>query len=519
MNRVLVGFARRRQLAWDANIPISVHAWRIFTERIAAVGDPALRAELDALVDRFEQALASIAAAAEADSLRAALESLEALFVEVTGVAAHRADGAMYAGRSLCYFDALRALDGTLGTDFLDSIDDALALLLRSADWYADRLARGYAAALDALVRRHRDAHPHQPTRLSDVWASSLALFWGPEPAPLLDATDELSRRWAGVLGRFGDAGSRVQVTAAEIAADVAAAFEAVTPLPELSVHSPDLQLVSAGPDALAAGDFTVVLGELHACYASFDVPVFDWSLPRGSAREAVNQVLGLQRLVPLFPDGWRRNTGRVVAASAGSSDQLLGFARAATPDRTRVWSMASITIVEGADGLELECPDGRRLPLLSAWLVPIGMVAADGFKVGLGGPHTPRLSIDRLVVFRETWRLDTRDVALPPRPSRHADFVAVRDWQLRHQLPDEVFVKFATEVKPTYLAFASPQLVAAFAAAVRAQRRADDEPRVVVSEALPRPADSWLTDTRGRRYVSEVRLQLTRARTPQEEL
>lgn len=511
VHRVLDSFARRRLLAWDANIPISVTAWQVFRERIAAVEEPGLRVELDALVARFEAHLATIAAAEDATELVAALERLDDDFRATTGQEAHRAAGGMYAARSLCYFDAHRAVRGGVGMKFLDAIDEPLALLLRSADWYADRLTRGYSQALTALVERYREAHPGRPVHLSDVWSSSMALFWSDAPVPLEEATADLSGRWAGVLGRFASTTNQVRLASADLAKAVHAAFPETRPLPELSVHSPDLQIIATDLDALNRGDFTVILGELHACYASLDIPAVEWTLPHGTVREAINDVLGLSRLVPLFPESWRRNTGRVVTATIGSADRLLGFTRAATPDRTRVWSMAAVEIVDGADGLELLCPDGHRRSLVAPWLVPIGMVAADGFKVGLGGPHTPRLTVDRLVLFRETWRLPTTDLELPATPNRLGDYLAVRAWRLRHGLPEEVFTKFPAEVKPTYLSFNSPPLVATLAASVRAQRVQHEEGRVTMSECLPRPQESWLVDTHGRRYVSEVRLQLTR--------
>ena len=157
-------------------------------------------------------------------------------------------------------------------------------------------------------------------------------------------------------------------------------------------------------------------------------------------------------------------------------------------------------------------------MPLAQAWIVPISMVAADAFKVGLGGAHTPRLSIDRLVLFRETWRPSTDDIEIHTRRRREADYLAVRSWQKKHGLPDEVFVKFADEVKPTYLHFGSVPLVASFISSVRQQRaRSDEDHRIVISECLPRPQESWLMDQQGNRYVSEVRLQMIKESHPEE--
>ncbi|GAA3220202.1 hypothetical protein GCM10020256_26000 [Streptomyces thermocoprophilus] len=58
---------------------------------------------------------------------------------------------------------------------------------------------------------------------------------------------------------------------------------------------------------------------------------------------------------------------------------------------------------------------------------------------------------------------------------------------------------------------FTSPTLVLTFANLVRAARRLDPGAVVTLSEPLPAPDDSWLTDADGERYVSELRLQISR--------
>lgn len=513
--RALEKFSRKRMLTWGPAIPISVDAWQILRDRVSDIGDASLREELDEVLDRFELLLADVEAARDDTELTEALSRLDAQFLETTGRQPSREAGNMYAGRTLCYFDACRDVDWHLGSGFLDTLDDALALLLRSADWFAARLNRGYSEALSDLARRL--STPGRPLRLSDLWAPSLSLFWGEEPKPLLEAIVDLSERWASVLNGFENS-SRVQLCSADLASAVETAFPEAQAPAGLGIHSPDLQFVADDPEALSRGEFTAVLGELHACYASLDVPAVEWSVPDGSVREAINDVLGLERLVPLFPESWRRNTGRVVTATTGPQDRLLGFTRAISRDRSQVWPMVSLEIVEGPDGFELSCPDGRRMPLVQAWLIPISMVAADAFKVGLGGAHTPRLSVDRLVLFRETWRLSTDDIGIHARRRREADHLAVRAWQKKHDLPDEVFVKFADEVKPTYLHFGSVPLVASFLASVRRQRICPGEEHlVVISECLPRPQESWLMDQQGSRYVSEIRLQMTKNPRSQE--
>lgn len=509
--KILEKFFRKRILTRGPAIPISVDAWHILRNRVAGIGDEPLREELDEILDRFEILLTKIGAAKDEDELVAALSQLDTQFLETTGRQPTREAGNMYAGRTLCYFDACRDVEWEFGTGILESIDDALSLLLRSADWFAARLYDGYSKALSNLALQL--SSPNHPLRLSEMWVPSLSLFWGEEAVPLRKAVTDLSRRWASILDQFAaDDSGRRELRSAELATAVTAAFPEVRVPAGLGIHSPDLQFVADSPEALSRGEFVAVLGELHACLASLDVPAVEWTVPDGSIRENINDTLGLERLVPLFPESWRRNTGRMVTATSGSQDQLLGFTRAVSRDRSQVWPMASLEVVEGSEGFELLCPDGRHLPLTQAWIVPISLVAADAFKVGLGGAHTPRLSIDRLILFRETWRPTTDGIGIHTRRRKEADYLAVRSWQKKHGLPDEVFVKFADEVKPTYLHFGSVPLVASFISNVRQQRtRPNEDHHIVISECLPRPQESWLMDQRGNRYVSEVRLQMVK--------
>ncbi len=82
--------------------------------------------------------------------------------------------------------------------------------------------------------------------------------------------------------------------------------------------------------------------------------------------------------------------------------------------------------------------------------------------------------------------------------------YLAARRWRARLGLPERVFARVGTEVKPVYVDFTGPAYVAAFAAMVRvAHRKAGPDTPVVVSELLPGPGAAWLSDVDGRRFLS----------------
>ena len=74
--------------------------------------------------------------------------------------------------------------------------------------------------------------------------------------------------------------------------------------------------------------------------------------------------------------------------------------------------------------------------------------------------------------------------------------------------MPRFVFFKAPVEPKPCYLDFESPILVDIFCKMVRRTQEAESQDRIIeVSEMLPRPDQTWLTDAENNHYSSEFRL------------
>ncbi|MET8248151.1 lantibiotic dehydratase [Streptomyces sp. NPDC005202] len=512
VERTLTRLLKQRVLTWDANIPVDVRAEAILRRRVAEVGDPELFVRFDAVLAELDRLRDGIDRADSAEELVEALDRLDDFFVRTTGQAASREEGKAYAGRTLCYQDALRDCRIRLGRDFLDGIARPLALVADAADWFGNRLAELVEAEVAGFVRTA--AARRRAVTLADVWTQVLGLFWGNNATPVHTATRELAQKWREALDvdPAVDLPARVRLSVADIEERARAVF-ATGPVrsPHLALHSPDLQVVAPSADAVNAGDHTVVLGELHACLATLDLPFLDWTTDSGSLRDKVNAAIGAPRLVPLLPVEWKRNSGRMVPAPIGAGDRLIGFTRAPYDDRTRVDPAAAITLTETDGTVTATTPDGRTWSIAELLAVPISIIAADAFKIGLDRAHAPRVTLDDLVLFRETWRLPVAGTALPEKADRERDYLAVRRWVAAHALPDLLFVKFPEETKPSLVDFTSPTLVLSFANLVRTARRLDPDAVVTLSEPLPAPDDSWLTDADGERYVSELRLQISR--------
>ncbi|MFE9852203.1 lantibiotic dehydratase [Streptomyces sp. NPDC005576] len=506
VEKILTRLLKQRVLSWDANIPVDVRAERILRRRVAAVADPELFVRFETVLTELDRHRDAIDAATEADELAARLDDLDAYFVRTTGLDASRDEGKAYAGRTLCYQDAVRDCQVEVGTGFLDGIARPLALVADAADWFGNRLVELVEAEVAGFVRAA--APRRSPVTLADVWTQVLGLFWGGDGArPVHTATRELARKWREVLDLDPAGVEPVALRVADVERRARAVF-ATGPVrsPHLALHSPDLQVVRE-----ADGDLTVVLGELHACLATCDLPFLDWTSDAGSLRDKVNAAIGAPRLVPLLPVDWKRNSGRMVPAPIGAGDRLIGFTRAPFDDRSRIDPAAAITLAERDGTVTATTPDGREWNMAELLAVPVSIIAADAFKIGLDRPHAPRVTLDGLVLFRETWRVPAAEIPLATKPDRAGDYLAVRRWLRAGGLPDQAFVKFPQETKPSLVDFTSPTLVLSFANLVRRTRRLDADATVILSEPLPHPRDSWLTGAGGERYVSELRLQISR--------
>ncbi|MCO1596916.1 lantibiotic dehydratase [Micromonospora sp. RHAY321] len=505
-----------RELAtWDAALPVSPAAEQVLRQRITQIGDAPARAAAQAGFDRLCAARDAVAAAAgDPDRLRVALDALDETFTDLTGQPAQRRAGQMYAGRTLCYEDTSRDLDVVFGKPLLDGVAAPLAVLLRAARWLAGALDEAYGAVFRDLYEELRAEAGDAPVALSDLWFLMQGLFWGSGPRPVDAVAADFAARWSGLFGLADlPAGSTdVRLDVADLAARVEEVFPTVGPgWSNARLHSPDLQICAADADALARGDYTVVLGELHAAWSSFDCQAFTPSHPDVERlRDALAADLGPHRIRLLFPTDWPRRTSRVAEALIGPTDRQLAFAPAPNAEPERVLPTVALTVLDEDGRLVVAAADGQRWSLTEVCAGLLSAHAVDGFKLVAAAPYTPRITLDRLVVARQTWRTTVGASGLCTATGEKARFLAVRDWRRRLGLPEQVYVKLGTETKPCFVDLSSPAFANMFCAMVRAARRdGGDDTTLVVSEMLPTAQDAWVPDAAGQRYFSELRLHI----------
>lgn len=495
-----------RVVLWRLEVPTAGFApERALAAALAAAEPGPAREAAEAALAELEAARDRVAAAAgDPDALDVALEALADTFVRATGGPAERGAGQTYAGRGIIFEDCRRDLEVVLGRPFLDRIGPPLALIRASARWYGHAVAARFR---EVFARIYREVVAETGAPEVDLIRYYLALrphlvSEDGQPLPTVrEVRAELQRRWAELLA--APAGSRrVERRAAELAPRVAAAFAAPGPGWPLARHtSPDLMIAAAGPEALARGDFLVVLGEVHAGLNTITIP----SLAKEHAEPA--RLHRARREETGRGVGWVEARGRVHLASVYSlaEDDLdveRGDARSHRP-RAQALDVAGFVVIERDGQLWARRRDGSLELELVAFLEKDLMNESYGFELFAPAAHRPRITIDGFVLAREQWRFEAGELDFTRRATPLERFIGARRWARAHELPRFAFARSPGEPKPMYLDLESPVYVEIFCKLARAGGP------IAVTEMLPAFDQLWLVDAEGAAYCSELRMAM----------
>ena len=477
------------------------------------------RAAVRELLDPVLRASSQVAAAAgDPDLLRRALGHLAGEFEAATGESAQRRAGQTYAGRSLCYEETTRDVEITVSPQVLEPASGALTLLLDAATWLCEELAARFVLALEQLadeIAADREEFP-----LAELWFFAQGALFGGGERPADAVSAEFRVRWATLIGVTPEEAANPSVPVRRRSADlapVAAELFALRPGPlrwsASRLHSPDLQLLAGSVQQIQDGEHRVVLGELHAGWATFDSRAMSASCPdTGPLRESLARDLGNGRLRLLYPDGWPRFTGRLSTVLHHESDHWLSFTSPTRGEHALpgVLTTSQLRVVRDRDGWRVLGPGDAAggWSLIEAFSDLLATQAVDAWKVTSTDAANPALEIDNLIVTRSTRRLTCQESGLVEVTSNADRYVAVRRLSHRLGLGERVFVTLASETKPVFVDLTSPVYAAMLAAMVRAAALGSGpETGLTFSEMTPGPDDCFLTDDAGRAYVSELRL------------
>jgi hypothetical protein len=503
----LLELARRGALILRFEVPTEIdHPELELVRALEAIGDEPVRTaaltKIQGVLARKEELRV---ASGHPDSVAAAMKQLGEAFEAAAGKSATRLEGQTYAGRTIVYEDCRRDLKLSFGARVFEKLGPALSLVLTSARWMTHTIAEK-ARALLVPVYREAAAESARGAAidLGRFWKSAAPLLAGEgKTSPFAkEVIGELQARWAEILRIPRDA-KRVVRRAEDIARDAERTFAAKGPgWPLARYHSLDLQIAAKSAEAIGAGDYYVVLGELHAGVNGHLFPVFFRQHPhpeslidlhmRGLDAPSISPVIGRDRY----------NRGDYFSP-VRSDVHLLARDTPSWRDEEHVVEMADLLIEETGSSLTVRTRDGKRRWDIIAFIERFLIGAAlNEFRMLTPSAHSPRVAIDDLVIAREAWSFQPDEILPQGTPKTlEAQLVALMEWRRRLGMPRFIFYRVPEERKPYYLDFASPTLVDVF---VRTALRAS---RVSITEMLPAHGELWLPDRSGRRYTSELRL------------
>ncbi|HKP85678.1 MAG TPA: lantibiotic dehydratase, partial [Blastocatellia bacterium] len=328
--------------------------------------------------------------------------------------------------------------------------------------------------------------------------------------SPLDTVANNFQRRWAKILA-FAEGERRVHYSSGELRRQVLDAFAAPRAGWNFArYHSPDIMISARSVEAIRSDDYLLVMGELHQAANTF-IPSL-WMEQHPAKEElmlAIDRDMTKPRLVPIRTKSMPDSNSRGTLGLHSSRDLFLAAAPDAFgPPQSRTVAIGSL-VVDGGDGeLVIRSRDGRlRFEIIEALGSFMSTIANSKFKLLPPLAHSPRITIDRLVVNRETWRQPAVDMEFAYEKDEAARYLAARRWARSHGMPRFVFARTPIELKPFFVDFSSPVYVSVLAKMARRTVDKDEGAAFTISEMLPSVDEIWLPDDRGQRYTSELRI------------
>ena len=505
-------------LFWKFNIPLGPFPEQILQEALRRIEDLKLRQQCLDLLEELDLARAQVeAAAGDPARLNFSFQRLEQLFTRLTGLSATRNQGKVYAGRTLVYEDCRRDTEVLLGRKMLEHLAEPLSLLLDTGRWFTARVAQAYEEKLQAIYSEIRRSTHAASIDAALCWSKAAPFFFDKAPEIMDPLQDELEEKWERVL-QLGENQSVLHLTCDELRPRLLREFPPSLPgWQGARYHSPDIMIAAADEEAIRDGRYIFVLGEVHVSINTLQTTLFANQHP--SPPDLLNALaldLGEENVASV-PEKNEESSSRITPLFPKTNFRLEYLPNSFIANRSRAFPVSSM-ILENHDGtLMAKTRDGkfclRALDLVGGLL---GRQTMHCFRVIAPKRHAPRISLDSLIIKRESWRFSPEEMQFAYCAGAAERFLQARNWARAHGIPRFVFYKVPVEKKPAYLDFDSPMFVDIFSKMIRRTVDAALPGAMVdLSEMLPLFDQTWLTDVSGRRYTSEFRFVALDSRKP----
>ncbi|PYP93196.1 MAG: hypothetical protein DMG65_01620 [Candidatus Angelobacter sp. Gp1-AA117] len=510
---ILQAYAARGIISWALELPYCLHPEQKLQELLEKIEREELRQPWLKELQQLENIREKVCrAAGHPELLENALSELDDTFTRLTNRSAMKSAGAMYASRTLVYQDCRRNVQVEIGAELVASLGAPLSLLLNSARWFSYQAATAYRNRFHEIYEELAQKNNSPRVDLLQFWARIEPLIFDPVQKLFNQVAPEFQSRWEAILGVDWDK-QRMEYASAILKPLIKNSFAAPSAGWQFARYqSPDVMIAASSVEGIRRGDYMFVLGEVHMAENTlrFSFAASQHDRPE-ELFEAFQADLPDARAVPVPPRHWPRVTNRTSPALTSPQDYYLEVSSApvANAPRSRVVSIAGFAVEHSGETLAVRSWDGRlKFDVIEFVSELLSHAAIEMIKIVRPRPHVPRITIDKLVVARESWSFLVSELGFVHPETEHERFLAVRRWMRRNNLPRFVFVRVRVEVKPFYLDFDSPVYVEIFIKMVRRMLSSDStEGRVTLTEMLPTPEQVWLPDVDGRTYTSEFRI------------
>lgn len=518
--QALEQFQQQHILTWGFSVPIEPCAQHALRQQLEQIEDAPLHSSALAALQALEERRRAVEqAAGNALQLNEALKALETTFTRLTQRAPTRCPGEFYTGRTLVYEDCRRDIDVTFGRDFMSKLGAPLDLLLTSARWFTYQTAWMYQCAFTDLYNSIVQETGSSTVDLAYFWqqVSPLLFVKGSRPVDAIRQT--FQERWAELLP-FASDDHQVHYTSRQLSEHVHQIFAAPEPgWLTARYHSLDLMIAATDVVAINQGDYQLILSEAHMGRNTLDRAVF---IPQHPCPQDVVAMVEADipqpRIVPIPPHSWGLFGTRSTACLIAPKDRRVLLFPHAHPEQLQQAFALGDFIIEASDhGLQVKTRNRQQeFDMIEFFADAFSAMLSGQFSLTPPAAHTPRMTIDRLIIARETWTFAAQQLAFVREKQEWQRFSGARRWVKELGIPRFIFVKIPDEVKPFYIDLSSPLYVELLVKAVRRILQADPTKKVIISEMLPTPHQNWLTDADGQRYTCELRCVAVENNTPQ---
>jgi hypothetical protein len=490
---------------------------RYLRQQFDRINDMELKVHALGALNSLELARQELAHAhGNANAVSLAISNINAVFENVTHTPATRRAGETYGARSIVYEDCVRDMQLELAPSLWKQLQLSLDLVLTAARWYCHEMAQLFGHELrqvfDRLTLTQRASLNELSTDFPTFWLLAQSLFFGDTPLDTKELDREFIARWEQILPPM-DGPNHVQLYSVELSATVQKVFKAPNCGWAAACHQcPDVMLSARDLAAIASGNYHFVLGEVHMGFNTLITQAFVHQHPTPERLVSfLHADLGVPRFIPLLSREGTQQPIRVQVVTQAGLDIEVCFSHDARPlDSASAISIGDLIVHRKDSVLFVRTRDGHRLGnLLDFFGHFLSGFAINRFRMLRPRKHTPRITIDKLVIQRESWRIFCGDLQFIKERTDEEAFLQARRWVHNDRIPRCVFVKVPWERKPFYVDFESPIYVRMLVKQVRnaLENGATPNTEIVLTEMLPSHDDIWLSDRKGQRFTSEFRI------------